>query len=325
MRWPSALQPVLDEQSGLLTRRQVYEAAVSRSQLRWAIGRSCRIVLPGVISTFTGELDVRQRLIAGQLWAGPHAQLAGATAVRWHAIGEVPDDGLVRLLVGWSHEGGRSAFAVRRRTSRLDPKPWRRGVLQICSRARALVDAAREIREGDAVRHLLISAVQRRYVREADLLAELEAGAIRGSKVTRQALRDVATGAWSVPEADVLAELARSTVLPRVWPNPVLRAVADNTLLPSPDFWIDDVALAGQVHSRQYHARDEDWEGTVATDTVFGEYGIPLLTVTPSGFARDPGGFRRRVERAYQAAQRRGARPLVRMVPRGPGFVDQRL
>ena len=88
MRWPSALEPVLEEQSGLLTRRQAYEASVSRSQLRWALGRSCRIVLPGVISTFTGELDARQRLIASQLWAGPQAQLAGMTAVRWHAIGQ---------------------------------------------------------------------------------------------------------------------------------------------------------------------------------------------------------------------------------------------
>jgi hypothetical protein len=213
------------------------------------------MVLPGVISTFTGELDAGQRLIAGQLWAGPKAQVAGLTAVRWHAIGEVPDDGVVRLLVDSGPGTVRSGFAVRRRTTRLDPVPWHRGPLQICSRVRALVDGARELREADAARHLLVSAVQRRHVREADLLAELEAGAIRGSKVTRQALRDVATGAWSVPEADVLGELARSTLLPRVWPNPVLRAVADNTLLPSPDFWIDDVALAGQVHSRQYHSR----------------------------------------------------------------------
>ena len=320
MKWPPELEAVLVEQRGLLSRGQARAALISRSELRWALGRTCRMVLPGVISTFTGELDAGQRLIAGQLWAGPKAQVAGLTAVRWHAIGEVPDDGVVRLLVDSGPGTVRSGFAVRRRTTRLDPVPWHRGPLQICSRVRALVDGARELREADAARHLLVSAVQRRHVREADLLAELEAGAIRGSKVTRQALRDVATGAWSVPEADVLGELARSTLLPRVWPNPVLRAVADNTLLPSPDFWIDDVALAGQVHSRQYHSRDEHWESTVAADTVFGEYGIPLLTVTPSGFARDPAAFRRRVERAYEAAQRRGARALVRMVARGPGL-----
>lgn len=321
MTWPPALEVTLDAQRGLMTRRQALDAEVTRAQLRWAIGRSCRVVLPGVIATFTGEVDAGQRLIAGQLWAGKTAQIASLTAVRWHQIGEVPDDGVVRLLVPWGQGSSRSGFAVRRRTSRLDPRPWQRGTLQVCSRPRALIDAARELREPRAVRHLLVSATQRRLVREDALLAELEAGAVRGSRTVRAALRDVSTGGWSVPEVDVLAELARSTVLPRVWPNPVLESIEDGTVLPSPDFWVDEVCLAGQVHSRRYHARDADWEGTVAADSVYGEYDITLLSVTPAGFARDPAAFRLRVERAYRAALRRDTRPLVRMVPRGPGFV----
>ncbi len=109
-------------------------------------------------------------------------------------------------------------------------------------------------------------------------------------------------------------------MLPCVWPNHVLTSVVDGTVLPSPDLWIDDVGLAGQVHSRAYHSRDDDWEGTVASDTVFGEDGVPLVSVTPTGFARDPAAFRRRVERAYAAAAR-GARLLVVMAPRGAGLV----
>lgn len=321
MRWPAELAPTLDEQQGLLTRRQALDAGVTRSQLRWALRRDSRLVLPGVVATFTGDLDPARRLVAGQLWAGPRAQLASLTAVRWHQVGEVPQDGVVRLLVDWGQGSSRCGFAVRRRTSRLDLRPWQRGPLRVTSRARALVDAARELRDPDAVRQLLISATQRRLVREDDLLAELEAGPVRGSRTTREALRAVATGAWSVPEVDVLAELGRSSILPRVWPNPRLVAIADGAVLPSPDFWIDEVALAGQIHSRQYHARNADWEGTVASDTVFGEYGVPLLSVTPAGFAKDPPAFRRRVERAYNAALHRGRRPLVQMVPRGPGLV----
>lgn len=320
MPWPDAVRELIEDQRGLLTRRQAAAAGLTRAQVRWALGRTWRLVLPGVLATFTGDLDGGHRLLAAQLWAGPRGQVAGLSAVRWHRIGDVPDDGVVRLLVDWGEVSARSGFAVRRRTSRLDARPWQRGVLRICSRPRALVDAARELRDPRAVQHLLVSATQRRHVREADLLAELEAGAVRGSRVVREALRVVATGAWSLPEADVLTELGRSTVLPRVWPNPVLTAVVDGTVLPSPDFWVDEVGLAGQVHSRAFHARDDDWEGTVASDTVFGEYGVPLVSVTPTGFARDPAGFRRRVERAFAAAAR-GTRPLVVMTPRGAGLV----
>ena len=209
---------------------------------------------------------------------------------------------------------------MRRRTIRLDPRAWTRGPLTICSRPRALVDAARELREPDAVRQLLVAATQQRLVRERDLRHELEAGPVGGSAVIRRALEDVATGAWSSPEVEVLRELATSTVLPHVWPNPVLVA-ADGTRLPSPDFWLDDVALAGQVHSRAYHLRDELWEDTVEGDTLLGEYGIAVLAVTPAGFRRDPAGFRKRVERAYSARRRLGVRPDVDMIPRAAGVV----
>ncbi len=144
-------------------------------------------------------------------------------------------------------------------------------------------------------------------------MRELESGAVRGSRVVREALRTVATGAWSLPEADVLAELARSPLLPRVWANPRLET-ADGRRLPTPDFWIDEVALAGQVHSRTFHARDADWEATVSGDGALIEHGITVVAVTPAGFSRDPGAFRRRVESAYLVATGR-PRPAVVMRP----------
>jgi hypothetical protein len=319
MRVPDDLLTLLEERRGLLTTAELRAAGVSRSSLRWHLGRTCTMPLPGVVAVFTGALDPFQRLVAAQLWAGPSAQVCSITAARWHGF-EVPDDGVVRLLVAAGSTARREGFAVRRRTKRLDPHPWVRGPLIVCSRARTLVDAARELRAPNDVRHLLVSSAQRRLVRERDLRHELEAGPVRGSAVVRRALDDVASGAWSVPEVDVLRELATSTILPRVWPNPVL-AAADGTRLPSPDFWLDDVGLAGQVHSRSYHLRDEQWEGTVEADTLLGEYGIPVLAVTPSGFRRDPGGFRARVERAYLGLLRSGARPDVRMAPRAAGIV----
>jgi len=319
MRVPDELLTRAEERRGLLTTEELRAAGVTRSALRWQLGRAWRLVLPGVVALFTGELDGRQRLVAGQLWAGNDAQVASVTAARWHGF-EVPDDGVVRLLVGVDGSTRREGFAVRRRTTRLDPYAWSRGPLTVCSRARALVDAARELRHLDGVRELLVTATQERLVRERDLRHELEAGPVRGSAVVRRALADVATGAWSPPEADVLQELATSTVLPRASPNPVLVA-GDGTRLPSPDFWLDEVGLAGQVHSRRYHLRDEQWEATVEGDTLLGEYGVPVLAVTPTGFRRDPAAFRARVERAYLLRLRSGVRPDVHMVARGSGVV----
>lgn len=155
-------------------------------------------------------------------------------------------------------------------------------------------------------------------MRERDLRAELESGAVGGSAVLRRALRDIAVGAWSLREADVLHELARSRVLPRVWPNPVLTA-PDGLVLPSPDAWIDEVQLALQLHSRTYHLRDRDWEGTVRGDTVFGEYGIPVLATTPTAFRADPAGYRMQVERAYRSLLAAPRPRVVTMTARGSG------
>jgi hypothetical protein len=121
-------------------------------------------------------------------------------------------------------------------------------------------------------------------------------------------------------ELEVLEELARSPILPRVWPNPEL-VTSEGVRLPIPDFWIDEAGIAGQIHSRKYHARDKDWERTVSADSVFAEHGILVLAVTPTGFRRDPAAFRERVERAYLAAIAAGRRPDVRMTSRPSGLL----
>jgi hypothetical protein len=315
------LSALAETQRGIVSRHQLLDDGITLAQIRWATGRRWRVVLPRVLALFTGELDDEQRLIAGQLWAGRDAHVAGLTAARWHGLPDVPEDGLVRFVVPWGCERRRQGFAVRRRSRRMDTHAWRRGPLTICSPARALVDAAREVRDPKRVRQMLVAATQQRRVRENDLRHELESGPVRGSAVVRAALNDVSTGAWSMPELDVLTELARSPILPRVWPNPEL-VTSEGVRLPIPDFWIDEVGIAGQVHSRRYHARDKDWERTVSADSVLAEHGILVLAVTPTGFRRDPAAFRERVERAYLAALATGRRPAVQMTPRAAGPVS---
>jgi hypothetical protein len=159
----------------------------------------------------------------------------------------------------------------------------------------------------------VLEAVQRRLVTIDDLRHELEAGPRQGSRALRAALAEAEQGAWSVPEAR-LAELVRACPgLPEMWANP--RLVAGGVTLPTPDGWFDDVGLAIQVHSKQYHSGDLEWEKTVSADGVYAEHGIPLVAVTPRQIATQSETVLTRVQRAYrQAAQR--PRPPVRATPR---------
>jgi hypothetical protein len=320
MRIPDALAATAAAQRGLVTRRQLLDAGVSGEAIRWSLGRSARLVLPGVVALFTGSLDPGQRLVAAQLLAGPEAMIASRSAARWHGLVDWPDDGVVRVLVGVGQSARRVGFVVVRRTRRPDPRPWHRGPLTLCSPARALVDTLRECGGGRDAQAAVVAAVQRRLVRLDDLADEVEAGPVRASAGARRAVAVARTGVWSVAEADALTVLATSRILPRVWPNPRLLD-AEGRSLPTPDGFIDDVGLAIQVHSRRYHGKDEDWVATVESDTAIGEHGVHVVGVTPQTLTERPDHFRERVERTYLSLARLGRRPAVRMVPRGPGLV----
>lgn len=320
VRIPEDLQRVAEAQSGIVSRRQLRSAGVTDDAVRWALGRTARLVLPGVVALFTGQLDARQRLVAASLLGGPDAVLASVTAARWHGLLEGPDDRVVRLVVPHARAARRVGFVVVRRTTRPDPHPWSRGPITVCSPARALVDAAREMRDSRSAAAAIVAAVQRRVVRLEDLEHEVEAGPVRGSAAVRAGVLAARSGAWSLPEVDMLAVLARSSVLPRVWPNPELRTL-DGARLPTPDGYIADVGLAVQVHSRTYHQRDEDWEATVESDTALGEAGVHVVGVTPTTLRDHPARFLARMERTYRSLRRSGRTVDVVMSPRGPGAV----
>jgi hypothetical protein len=71
MDFSDQLRGLIEAQDGLVHRRQLLEAGVTPSALRWHLGRRRQLVLPGVVATVTGTLTPRQRLVAGQLMAGP--------------------------------------------------------------------------------------------------------------------------------------------------------------------------------------------------------------------------------------------------------------
>lgn len=295
---------LLAHQHGLVTRHQLYARGLSPSAVAWRLHRGWTWVLPGVIACSTTPLTGRQRMIAAVLYGGPEAAIGSLTAAAWHGVLAAAVDPRVHLTVPAGRNLAGSAQLVITRTTRPDPAGRDRGPIRLTSPARSVADAARAVPGIDGARALVIEAVQRRLGRTGDLWHELEAGPRVGSRRLRSALREAESAAWSVPESDLLRVLSTSTVLPEVWANPHL-AAQDGTRLPTPDCWVDAVALAIQVHSRRHHAAPDDWDATVMTDGVYAEHGIPVVGVTPNRIARDPDAVLRRIERAYLSALRR--------------------
>jgi hypothetical protein len=317
MDLPAELRDLIDLQAGLARRGQLLAGGVSPSALRWHLGRRWRLVLPAVVATFTGELSPHQHLVAGQLLAGPEAVLSGPSAAAWHGVLAATTDGVVHLQVPAHLAARRHGFVSVRRTTRPDLAAWVRGPLRVASPARAVVDAARQARSPAQCRGVMIEAVQRRLVRLRDLRHELESGPVRGRALPRLALAEAESGAWSVPEADLVGVLSGSRILPHVVANPLL-VTASGERLPTPDAWIDEVGLAIQVHSRRYHAGPQEWDTTVMVDGRLTEQGIVVLAVTPARLSTDPDGVLRRVERTYLALRGR-PRPAVFVRAPQPG------
>jgi hypothetical protein len=295
-----AVIELLERQFGLATRAQLRAAGMTPAHLRRCLNAGWQVVLPGVVAAFTGRLDPRQRLTAAMLFSGPGAMITSSTAARWRGAENAHEDGRVHLCVPAHRSVSVPAQLVIRRTTRPDADAWRRGPLTIASPGRSFGDAARDATGVRAASAVVIEAVQRRLVTLDALRNELEDGPRCGSAQLRAAIDAAATGAWSMPEHEVLHLLRQSGLFPVVWGNPILTA-ADGTTLPPPDAWLDDIALAIQIHSRRYHFAEEDWEGTILRDGVFTEYGVPVVAFTPRRIRDDPRGVLDRVRRIHTA------------------------
>jgi len=319
---------VAESQCGVVTRRQLLEAGVSRETLRWRVGRDWRLLLPGVYVLQTGLPTEQQRLVAAQLLAGDGAWLAGSTAAALHGITACRLGMPIRVLVPAPRRSRRVAWVDIRSTTLLGEPVIPRGPLRVGCPSRAVVDAAAETADERGTRALVIEAVQRRLVRLDDLEHWVDARGRPGSVRLRRLLAEVAAGAWSVLESDLLALTRTSRSLPAPMANPLLTGPAGEALT-SPDIWFDDVGLAVMVQSRLFHADGLDWEATVEQRSDLSAVRVVVVGVTPAALARDPEAQLRRIERAHEAAARtgvrRGHRPgAPRRRPRDGGLIRRR-
>ncbi len=283
------------KQDGIATRRQLLEAGVTPDAIRWRVksGR-WRRMLPGVYATFSGTPTRKQQLMAAFLYAGPHAQVSGLTALELLSMRYAPKDRLVHLLVPHDCHTRSVGFVRLQRTARLDPRPWRNGLLVVSPPARAVADAARARRDLRQIRAMVAESVQSRLATVAALRAELDAGPRRASALLRQAIDEVSAGTRSAPEAELRTLLRASRVLPKALWNPKLKG------LPTPDAYFAEARLVLEVDSRAHHTSPVDWERTMRRHNTFGARGLLVLHFSPARIRRDPVAVLAEIERAYR-------------------------
>ena len=314
MELPDFLAEIAARQLGLLTRRQLLEAGVPPGMIRWQTGRRWRSLLPGVILLEPGLPTHEQRLVAAVLAAGPHSWISGSTAAAFHGLDGSPPQLPVRVMVPFPGRSRRIGWVSVRATTLTNERLVHRGPLRVACRPRALVDAAAQAPDDAAARAMVIAAVQERRVRLDDVQHWVAVRRRNGTTRLKAAVRDAASGAWSLPEAE-LGRLVRSvSVLRGAWANPTLLDDHDRRLT-TPDLWCDDVGLAMMVHSRRFHADVLDWEATVDSDEDLREVGIVVVGVTPSAIDRDPDTVVARLLAAHVRASHR-PRPAVTALPR---------
>jgi hypothetical protein len=286
----------------------------SRPALRWKVrsGR-WRQVFPRVYATFSGRLTERQRLVAAWLYAGPAACICGITALQVYGVRYLPPAGSeVHVLVPHQQRVRSARFVRVHRTTRPDPRAVNKGVLRVCSPARAVIDTALTCHSLPTVRAMLAHVVQDGLATVEQLRAELDQARRNGSARARTALDEVAEGVRAAAEAALRSTLNRSRLLPAVHWNATL-VTADGRRLPTPDAWIDQVGVAIEVDSREFHLSPADWERTLARHNQLSRHGAQVLHFPPSLVRRAPVQVLHSVEQTYLQRRRAGAGATIKI------------
>jgi hypothetical protein len=320
-----ALAQLLRRQDGLVHRSQAGEISMSDGALRHRIrpGGPWSSVLPGVYLCHNGPITGGQRRMAAFLYAGPQAlAVTGPAALAWYGI-EVANRDEVDVLMSAGCRRRSTGFARLHPTEVTPAVAVRDGALVYAPLARAIADTARWLDDLREIRAIVAAGVQRGKVQVWQLAAELDAGPVRRSALLRRALAEVAEGARSSAEADLM-RLIRRYGLPEPMLNP--RLFAGGEFLAMPDAWWPDAGVAAEVDSRQWHLAPADWEKTMARHARMSAHGIIVLHFPPSRIRRSGREVAGEIRATLASAGRRERLPILAqpaaVVPgpdRGPG------
>jgi hypothetical protein len=298
--YPTVVRAVQLEEIGL-QRRTIYRRCLP--------GGPWRRLLPGVILLNPAGPNDRQRIDAALLRGGAGSMVTGLWAARSHGLRRTPDPAEVHLLVPAEREVTSAGFALVERTTRL-PQPLHRKGIPVAPIERAVLDAARRMRNFDSIRAMLAEAVQRGRCRPEMLGRELELGSQRGSALPRRALLELLAGVRSAAEGDAYQLWKRAGLPDADWNVAVYDEYG--VYVGTPDAWLDSVAFGWEIDSKEFHFELEGYSRTLARNARYTAAGIVILQTLPARLQTEPDAVIRELRAAYEAAQRR-PRPPVRL------------
>jgi hypothetical protein len=294
----------------VIARWQLNKFGVSDKMIskRCLPGGPWRRLLPGVVSLHNGEPTWAQQIEGALRYARRGAIVTGLAAARLYGLRRTPPIDRVHLLVSDDKQPASYGYVIVERTKRL-PAPETRSGFPVAPVARAVLDGTRRLLRQGEVDALLAEAVQRGFTNPPELANELRLGSRRGTSRPRSAVRALFAGARSKAEADA-CRLATASRLPQPCWNPMLIS-SDGSTLPTPDGWFDDVALAWEIDSLEFHLSPTDYARTLRRHAIMTGVGIIVLHTLPSRLIREPAAVLRELGAAYAQAARRPRPPIV--------------
>jgi hypothetical protein len=275
-------------------------------------GGPWRSLLPGVVMLHNAAPTRDDRRSAALLHCGTDSVITGLDALELHGLRRVPSpSGLVHVLVPADRRRSGHGVALVERTERL-PVPDA-GRWPLAAVDRAVLDFARRCRDPSQVRSGLAEVVQRRWCSPAALATELNAGSRRGSALPREVLREVADGVRSVAEAKARALLLETNLARPLWNSTVIDATTGR-FIAVPDAWFDEVGLAWEIDSHEWHLDPEDHARTLTRRVAMTAHGIAVVSHTPGRIIHEWATVHDELRRNLDQAARR-PRPAVIAIP----------
>lgn len=271
----------------VVARSQALEAGMTRGAIEYRLRPDgpWRQILPGVYLTVTGSPSQEQRETAALLYAGPQSVISGAVAVRRHNL-RCAGLNMLDVLVPADNHRKSIGYVQIQRTTRMPGLLYTSGPLRFTAPVRAVADAARGMTRFSDVQALVCEAIQRGRCGLDELVAELNEGPSGGTRWYRMALAEVSEGIRSAAEAQLKHLIDRSDL-----DRPVYNAdlyTLDGLFLGRPDAWFARAGVAGEVDSRQYHLRANDYEATTLRHNRMEAAGIHVLHWLPSTIKTEP-------------------------------------
>lgn len=271
---------------------------------------------PGIVVLHNAPLNRDDLRAVALLLGGPEAVLSGPDGLRALGMRRSPEPiGPVHVLVPAERQRTAQGLALLERTTRL-PRPLL-GRWPCAPAARAVLDTTRRCADRDVVRATIAEVVQRGRATPAQLAAELNAGSGRGAALVRSVLDEVGAGVRSAAEGVARRLLLRSPRLRSALWNPSLYDT-HGRLIAVADAWLDDVAMAWEIDSYEWHLSPADYDATLARRSTMTAAGIVVVHHSPRRVRTDEPGVLAELEGTYDQCRLR-PRPDIRAVP-APGI-----